>query len=227
MEVKDIMTTDVRTVTPETTLKDVAAVLIENGISGVPVCGADGRVLGVVSEADILFKEYDPGQRLGRPLAWLIDGRSDASLIKAAATTAAGAMTAPAITIGPERPVAEAARELTERNVNRLPVVKGETLVGIVTRADLVRAFTRSDEEIGREIRDDVVSRSLWLDPDTVTVTVECGAVTLAGEVEGRGDARLLGRLVACIPGIVSVQNDVTWRIDDAGRRCRALARSF
>ena len=171
MEVKDIMTTDVLTVTPETTLKGVAAILVENGISGVPVCGADGRVLGVVSEADILLKWHNPGQRLGRPLAWLIDGRSDTALIKAAATTAAGAMTAPAITIGPERPAAAAARELTERNVNRLPVVKGETLVGIVTRADLIRAFTRSDEEIGREIRDDVVSRSLWLDPDTVTVT--------------------------------------------------------
>lgn len=218
MEVKDIMTTDVRTVTPETTLKNVAAVLVENGISGVPVCGADGRVLGVVSEADILLKEHNPGERLGGPLAWLLDGRSDASVIKAAATTAVGAMTAPAITIAPERPVAEAARELTERNIKRLPVVKGEMLVGIVTRADLVRAFTRSDEEIGREIRDDVVSRSLWLDPNSVTITVEQGAVALAGEVEGRSGARLLGLLVARIPGVVSVQNDVTWRIDDTGR---------
>lgn len=226
MKVMEIMTADVRTVTPETTLKDVATVLVENRISGVPVCSADGRVLGVVSEADILLKEWNPGQRLGGPLAWLLDGRSDASVIKAAATTAAGAMTAPAVTIGPERPVAEAARELTERNVNRLPVVKGGTLVGIVTRADLVRAFTRTDEEIGREIREDVVSRSLWLEPDSVTITVEQGAVALAGEVEGRSGACLLGRLVARVPGVVSVQNDVTWRTDDTGRKGRTLARN-
>ena len=227
MKVKEIMTTGVRTVTPDTTLKDVAAVLVENRISGMPVCDADGRVLGVVSEADILFKEYEPGQRLGGLLAWLVDGRSDAAVLKAAATTAAEAMTAPAITINPERLVAEAARELIERNVNRLPVVRHETLVGIVTRADLVRAFTRSDEEIAREIREDVVLRSLWLEPESVTITVERGAVMLTGDVERRTDTRRLGRLAGRVPGIVSVQNDVTWRTDDTGRRGRALARNL
>lgn len=226
MKIEEIMTTDVRTVTSDATLKDVAVVLAENGISGVPVCGSDGRVLGVVSEADILLKEYDAGQRLGGPLAWLVDGRRDTTVAKALATTAAEAMTAPAITIGPKRSVAEAARELTERNVNRLPVVQGGTLVGIVTRADLVRAFTRSDEEIEREIREDVVSRSLWLEPASVAITVEQGAVALGGEVASRSDARLLGRLVTRIPGVVSVQNDVTWRIDEPGRRSRALVRS-
>ena len=84
-------------------------------------------------------------------------------------------MTAPAITIPPYESVSEAARIMCERRVNRLPVVKDERLVGIVTRADLVRAFTRGDAEIEREIREDVIERTMWIDTGKIEVVVQRG----------------------------------------------------
>jgi CBS domain-containing protein len=212
------------TIGPETPLRDVARILVERGISGLPVCDAERRVLGVVSEGDILYKEHDPAQPRRGPLGWLAYGGTTPAVVKAAALTAGEAMTAPPITIGRHRPVAEAARLMTEHRVNRLPVVKGDELVGIVTRADLVRAFTRPDEQIAQEIRRDIVRRSLWLDPATVQVAVERGAVTLAGQLEGRSDAVVLERLVARVPGVVSVRSELTWREDDTGRRPVAAA---
>ena len=224
MKVEEIMTRDVVTIGPETPLRDVARILVERGISGVPVCDAERRVLGVVSEGDILYKEHDPAQPRRGPLGWLAYGATTRGLAKAAARTAGEAMTAPAITVSRHRPVSEAARLMTEHRVNRLPVVKGDALVGIVTRADLVRAFTRPDADIAQEIRRDVVRRALWLDPASVQIAVERGAVTLSGELDGRSDAVVLERLVARVPGVVSVRSKVTWREDDTGRRPVAAA---
>jgi CBS domain-containing protein len=106
------------------------------------------------------------------------------------------------------------------RGINRLPVVKDEELlVGIVTRADLVRAFTRTDEEIAAEIYGDLLERSLWLDRDAVEVAVEGGHVALAGTVPRRSDAKLLERLVGRLPGVLSVAADLHWDADDTSRR--------
>jgi CBS domain-containing protein len=212
------MTAAVLTVSPETPLKDVAAILAEHGISGVPVCDAEGRVLGVVSEGDILFKEQGVRERHGGALAWLVDGSRWQDTSKASARTAGEAMTSPAITITQERPAAAAARIMLDRAVNRLPVVRDGVLVGIVSRSDLVRAFTRSDEEIVTEIREDVLRRALWLDPDSVEITVRRGEVQLAGEIEAKSDAEVLTKLVARIPGVVSVGSDVLYRVDDLQR---------
>jgi CBS domain-containing protein len=212
------MTAEVLTVSPETPLKDVAAILAEHGISGVPVCDAGGRVLGVVSEGDILFKEQGVRERHGGALAWLVDGSRWQDTLKASARTAGEAMTSPAITITQDRPAAAAARIMLDRAVNRLPVVRDGVLVGIVSRSDLVRAFTRSDEEIVTEIREDVLRRALWLDPDSVEITVRRGEVQLAGEIEAKSDAEVLTKLVARIPGVVSVGSDVLYRVDDLQR---------
>ena len=218
MNVRDLMTAAVLTVSPETPLKDVAAILAEHGISGVPVCDAEGRVLGVVSEGDILFKEQGVRERHGGALAWLVDGSRWQDTSKASARTAGEAMTSPAITITQDRPAAAAARIMLDRAVNRLPVVRDGILVGIVSRSDLVRAFTRSDEEIAAEIREDVLRRALWLDPDSVEITVRRGEVRLAGEIEAKSDAEVLTKLVLRIPGVVSVGSDVLYRVDDLQR---------
>ena len=225
MKVEDVMTQEVHCVAPEASLKDVAAVLVEHAISGVPVCDGDGRVLGIVSEADILYKELGPRPRRGGPLAWLVDGGGYAEAVKSAARTAGEAMTRPAVTIDPDRPVSEAARLMLERRVNRLPVVKADQLLGIVTRADLVRAFTRTDAEIEHEIRDEVLDRVLLLPPGAVSVVVTEGQVRLGGLVERRSEAELLPGFVARVPGVVAVDADVKWRLDDVSRKGqRALA---
>jgi CBS domain-containing protein len=227
MRVRDVMTEQVLTIGPEAPIRDVARILVEHRISGIPVCDIEGRVVGVVSEADILYKEHDPAEgHAGGSLGWLVDGRPDPKRwAKAEALTAARAMTAPAITIAPAESVEMAARTMSERGVNRLPVVDGETLVGIVTRADLVRAFTRSDDELAREIRDDVLERTMWIEQGRVDVEVSNGWVTLSGTVDRHSDAELLLRLVRRVPGVVAVESSVAWRIDDKSRRGRREAR--
>ena len=221
MRIRELMTRDVATVTPETTLREVARLLTERGISGVPVVDPDGAVVGVVSEADVLVKERGPERRPAGRFAWFTDGRDPAADAKAAARTAAEAMTSPALTIRPERPASAAARLMIERGINRLPVVKDGALVGIVTRADLVRAFTRPDAELAREIRADVVERAMWLSRDQIDVTVVDGEVALAGSVETRVDAEVLELLTARVPGVVAVSSRVRWRTDSEPTHAR------
>lgn len=217
MRVRELMTEQVLTIGPEAPIKDVAKILVENRISGLPVCDIEGHVLGVISEGDILYKVHDPTETHTRgPLGWIIDGApNDAGYIKAKALTARKAMTSPAITIAPYDSASDAARIMSERRVNRLPVVKDEQLVGIVTRADLVRAFTRTDAEIAREIREDVLERTMWIDIGRVEVDVHGGQAVLSGRLNTRSDVELLGRLVARVPGVVAVESSVIWAVDD------------
>jgi CBS domain-containing protein len=223
MKVEQLMSRDVITVTPQTTLKQVAELLADHRIAGVPVCDADGHLLGVVSEADILWKELGArpggGGMLDRVLE-LAYGQGK----RLAAVTAGEAMTSPATTIGPAASVAWAAELMTNLKINRLPVVENDKLVGIIARADLVRAFTRSDEEIEDEINDDVLLHTLWVDPDTVSLTVVHGMVTISGEVENRSTAELIEAYIRRVPGVVSVHSDLRYRFDDLARRVAASA---
>ena len=217
MTIRDVMTTSVLTVRPDTPLKDVARLLIDGDVSGVPVVDEDGAVLGVVSEGDFLVKEQGPQALRHRRLARLL-GESEATkrqIGKLAARTAGEAMTVPAITMEPTRAIQDAAAVMTERRVNRLPVVESGRLIGIVTRADLVRAYLRTDDELVRTIRQDVLHRILWLDPATFDVTVHAGEAVVRGTVERRSTARILEEAIAMVPGIVSLTADVGWSFDD------------
>jgi CBS domain-containing protein len=202
------MTTDVTTVAPDTDLRDVAALLVQKRISGVPVVDGE-RVVGVVSERDILFKER-PSSGLQRGvLAWLMDEGD--LMLKIDATTAQLAMTSPPITISPERSVADAASLMLEERISRLPVVEGSRLVGIVTRHDLVRAFARADEEIWQEIDSDPLIRSYWRRPTSYDVAVAHGRVTLSGKVDTKEHARAIEAFVDRVPGVVSVASRLHW----------------
>jgi CBS domain-containing protein len=214
------MTRDVVSVTPDIPLKDVAAVLVERGISGLPVCGPDGVVVGVLSEADLLVKQGGSPERSGGLFAWLVETASAPDLAKLRAHTAGEAMTAPAITVETASPVSEAARTMVSLGVNRLPVVEDGRLVGIVTRADLVRLFTRSDEEIARDIRQDVVKR-LWIAPERIEVDVEQGEVVLRGEVDTEVEAALLEKRIPLVAGVVGVRSELSWAVDRSGNSSR------
>jgi CBS domain-containing protein len=213
VKISEIMTRDVVAVSGETPLKEVARTLSERGISGVPVVDGAGSLAGVLAESDIVRTEQGVEREDERGLlVRLIEGPP----VRVEARTAGDVMNAPAVTIGPDDEVAEAARLMTEQGFNRLPVVDGGgSLAGIVTRADLVRAFTRPDEEIEREIRDEVLLRTLWIDPASVQVSVHDGEVTLEGDVGQKADAELLEYFASRVPGVVAVRSDLSWRLED------------
>jgi len=223
MRVQDLMTKDVLTVRSGTELKDAATLLAAHRISGLPVVDGEGHVLGVVSEGDILYKESGVQDRPGL-LDRLLSVPPTGIDLKLAARTVGEAMTAPALTIGPRRPVTEAATRMIEEGVNRLPVIDDEErLIGIITRADLVQAFVRSDTEIEQEIVDDVFRRTLWLEPDTIHVEVVRGEVRLTGEVETRTDAELIPTFVQRVPGVVGVLSKLSWREENGHLPGRAV----
>ena len=216
MKVKDLMSVEVLTTTPETPLKEAAALLAERRISGVPVVDESGAVVGVLSEADILVKAGGAHPRSGL-LGWLLEPEFDLH-DKIAARTVGEAMSAPAVTITPGRLVHEAAALMIAESVNRLPVVEDGALLGILTRADVVRAFTRTDAEIADEIREEILRRTLWLEPGAVSMDVVDGVVHLEGDVETEADAELLPVFVARVPGVVSVRADIRARATTNGR---------
>jgi len=208
MLVREVMTTDVVTVEESTPLKEAALLLAERRISGVPVVDADRKVVGVLSEADVLAQER--GRAIRQPgLLGLVFDPDAVWREKAGARTAGEAMSSPAIVIGPHRPVHAAASLMLEDDVNRLPVVQHGRLLGIVTRADLVRAFVRDDAELQREIVGEVFGRALWLNPDRLTVTVEDGVATVFGSLATAADDQAMRELVARVPGVVSVVSHV------------------
>jgi CBS domain-containing protein len=217
LTIRDVMTSPVFTVRRDTPLKEVARLLIDNGVSGVPVVDAGGTVLGVVSEADFLVKEQGAAEVRHRRLAGLLGESTQTrhQLGVVGARTAGEAMTAPPITIEARRSVREAAAVMTHERVNRLPVIEHGQLVGIVTRADLVRAYLRSDQELVDTIRKDVLLGILWLDPAAFEVSVTNGEAAISGHVERRSTAEIIEETVRMVPGIVTVDSEIGWTLDD------------
>ncbi|HEV2374578.1 MAG TPA: CBS domain-containing protein [Streptosporangiaceae bacterium] len=202
--VQDVMTRRVISVREDASFKEMADMLRRSRISAFPVIDSDNRVIGVVSEADLLVKEAV--QATGTSIiAALRHVREDD---KAKGVTAADLMTRPAITIGPGTSVAQAARVMYDRRVKRLPVVDAAGhLLGIIGRADVLAVFSRPDEEI----RDEIVHRVL---PAAVTgksadfeVTVRDGIVTISGLPQSEQAIRALLDGARHVQGVVAVRD--------------------
>ncbi|MEU1673119.1 CBS domain-containing protein [Streptomyces roseifaciens] len=216
-----VMKDDVVRAEPDTPFKEVARLLAEHRISGLPVVDARGKVLGVISETDLLTRPAagpgGPERRLRLPRLGRAARRSAA---KARARTAEQLMTAPAVTVRAGDSIAEAARTMARHRVERLPVVDEENrLVGIVTRRELLQVFLRTDADIRREVVDEVLVRTLWLAPHAVDVAVADGVVTLAGELEQRSEVQVALRMTKEIDGVVAVVDKLTHRVDDSRLR--------
>ena len=213
MRVVDLMASDVISVLRETSLREAARLMVEKGISGLPVTDEEGTLVGVVSEGDFLRKEVDRGDLMGRGLLGvLFDNRNSL----AEAETVGEVMAVTVFTVSPDATLVEAARTMTTHGVKRLPVVTREgKLVGVISRRDVVAAFTRPDELIEDEIREDILRRLLVLDPALLEISVDAGVVTIAGELPTRTDTRLLEAMVQRTDGVIRAEINVTWRVDD------------
>lgn len=205
--VSDVMTQSVAAIGRETAFKEIVRIMQERKVSALPVLERGGRVVGVVSEADLLpkeeFRDGDPDR--------YTQLRRLSDLAKAGALTAAELMTAPALTVEADATLAQAARTMARAKVKRLPVVDDSGMLrGIVSRADLLKVFLREDEEIAEEVRREVVSYLFPGPASAVRVGVRDGAVTLSGRVRDTALVPVAARLVRAVEGVVDVEFDGT-----------------
>jgi len=202
--VKDVMTTHVVAVRLNATFKDMATRLREFRVSAFPVLDAENKVVGVVSEADLLTKEALEDSAPGL-MSGILRGRERA---KAEAVTAADLMTKPPVTIGPRELVSHAARLMYSRKVKRLPVVDDDgRLIGIVSRADVLSVYSRPDADIRHDIIENVIIGTVLTDPARFTVTVRDGMVTVEGKPENASVGRDMVEEIRHVEGVVTVRD--------------------
>jgi CBS domain-containing protein len=217
--VKDVMSTHVIAVRQDAPYKDMAAMLHEQRVSAFPVLDDDNKVIGVVSEADLLTKEAVNDSMPGA-LDSILRRREYA---RANALTAAELMTKPPVTIAPNAPVSQAARLMYSRRVKRLPVTSDDgTLIGIVSRADVLSVYNRPDADIEREITQDQILGMFLCDPGRFTVTVKDGIVTVEGTPESTVVGRDIIEAARHVEGVVAVRDRLSY-LQDTPYRPRTL----
>ena len=206
--VKDVMSTHVIAVREIATFKEMAARLREQRVSAFPVIDRENKVIGIVSEGDLLTKVAVEGELAGA-FRGMVQDREQA---KAAGLTAADLMTSPAVTIGPNEPVARAARLMHSRRVKRLPVTDEDgKLIGIVTRSDVLSVYGRPDADIRHEITQDLILDTHRFDPDRFTVTVKDGIVTIEGAPETTTVGRDIIEAARHVEGVVAVRDRLAY----------------
>ncbi|MEY2225564.1 CBS domain-containing protein [Streptomyces sp. BF23-19] len=199
--VSDVMTHTAVAIGREASYKEIVELMDEWKVSAVPVLEGEGRVVGVVSEADLLpkeeFRQDDPR---------LPDQLEEAS--KAGGVLAEELMSSPAVTVHPDATLAEAAQIMARRRVKRLPVVNGVGMLeGVVSRSDLLKVFLRTDEEIEEEIRDAVLAE--LAPPVDLQASVKDGVVTLRGSLRNRALVPLVARAIRAVEGVVDVRMEL------------------
>ena len=216
MNAADIMVKDVVSVGPETPVREVALLMLERRISGVPVVDGEGRILGIVSEGDLIRRpEIDTDHA---PTGWLglflSDEERARDFIKSHGRKAGEVMTQPALWTGPDTPLAEIVRLMERHRVKRLAIVEHGKLAGLVTRADLLRAMVAhrdaapaasNDQEV-RERVDRMLRDEDWADSAYVYVRVEGGVAHLWGTVESASQREALMIAVRGVPGVKDVE---------------------
>ncbi|KOV49925.1 CBS domain-containing protein [Streptomyces sp. AS58] len=205
--VSDVMTHTVVAVGQDAQFKDIVKIMRERKVSALPVLDSEGRVIGVVSEADLLpkeeFRDSDPDR--------FTQQRRLSDLAKASGVTAQELMSAPAVTLHPDATLAQAARIMAQRDIKRLPVINDEGLLkGIVSRADLLKIFMRSDEELAEEVRHEVVGRLFPAPVEPIRVDVDDGVVSLTGRIRDNSLVPVAARLIRAVEGVVDVEFELT-----------------
>jgi CBS domain-containing protein len=212
--VQDVMTRDVVVAHEPTPFHELVELLSRHRINALPVVDDARHVLGIVCDSDLVLKEVQALK--GRLEPGELTTRQRMERAKAAGITAREVMTAPVVTVYPEELVADAARRLHAWKLDQLPVVdRAGVLIGIISRADVLKVFLRSDQKIRFELLDDIAGRLLRLPADAVQVEVVGGVVTLAGHLERRSRVVALTELAGLVDGVVAVRNQFTFEHDD------------
>lgn len=217
MRAKDVMTTEPISVGPQATVAEIADLLLRNRISGVPVVDAGGKVLGVVTENDLMHRPETGGPRRRSRLLALFAGGQDAEFVKTHGRYAHEVMSAPPIVVDEETPLEEIANLLEERRIKRAPVVRDGVLVGIVSRADLLRGLAAGKRPAApspalddRAVREAILAemrREKWPTAGVVNVVVSQGVAHLWGLLGADEDPRALRVLAENVPGVREVQD--------------------
>jgi CBS domain-containing protein len=206
--VRDVMSTHVIAAHASATYKELAAMLHYQRVSAFPVVDEDNKVIGIVSETDLLAKVALEGT-VPQTLQSLPHQRERS---RVSGLTAAELMSRPAVTIGPDAPVSHAARLMYNKRVKRLPVVGADgTLIGIVSRSDVLSVYSKPDEQIRDEVTSELIRGAFLPDPGMFSVTVKDGIVTLAGKPETIEDGQDMAAAVRHMEGVVAVRDRLSY----------------
>jgi CBS-domain-containing membrane protein len=220
--VGDVMTSRVHVASPLTPFKLLVRLIEENRISAIPIVDTRGVPVGVVSESDLLLKEWRG--ELEADAGPLHGWKNRLERAKAGAVLAQDLMTSPAITVAASALITDAARLMHERNVRRLVVVDQRgRIAGIVSRSDLLQVFLRTDEDLREEVVERIIPAILPTEGDNVVVEVRSNVITLSGEVDRRSDSEILTRMSREVDGVVDVVNLLRFRWDDLRQRAGAI----
>lgn len=221
MNAADVMTRSALvTVAPMTTIADAAGLMLQHRISGLPVVDEKGQLLGIVTEGDLLRRTETGTERRHNPWLELLlgPGRLAQEYVDAHAQFVSEVMTCDVVSVTPQSPLSEIVRLMERRNVKRLPVLEAGTLVGIISRANLVRALLNNlpepAERSDAEIRDCILAemaKQPWGPRASVAVQVMAGVVELTGALTDEGERIALRVLAEGIPGVKAVRDRVVW----------------
>jgi len=223
MQAKDVMTTNVATVRPDTALSDAIGLMLDRHISGLPVVDGEGRLVGVLTEGDLLRRsEIGTEATRARWIDFLMGpGNLAAEYVRTHGRQVENLMTPDVATVDPETPLTDVVNLMERRHIKRVPVVRDDKLVGLVSRADLLRALSGvlrqamqpkvlTDAEIRQEIIAEF-DRNRWVPDDSVTVRVDEGVVILEGTIFDNRDRAAMIVAARNVPGVKAVQDDLTW----------------
>jgi CBS domain-containing protein len=228
VQVRDVMTRELVTIGPDAPFKEVAELMVGRHLGALPVVDREGRLLGIVSEADLLPKEADgwpkspwtPGVFIWEQYRRQEELGSD----KGSGSVAADVMSSPVEVASPGESLRSVARRMVDGSLRRLPVVDGGRLVGILTRGDVLRVFARPDAVLGKAIERVLDERGYAHPRHDLEVIVADGVVSLRGLVETLADVEAIGDLVEDMDGVVSVDNLLGFQEVDPPRPSRASA---
>jgi CBS domain-containing protein len=218
----DVMTRSILSVAPDASLVEAIRLMLDNRVSGLPVIDEAGQLVGILTEGDLL-RRGETGTERQRP-RWLEilmgPGRLASEYVRTHGRKIDDLMTREPISVAPEAPLDEIVKLMERHRIKRVPVIERDKLVGIVSRADLLRALARRlDEQTAGVVGDDdirerilaVLAKASWVPRDGIEIRVENGVVNLNGVILDENEREALRVAAENVPGVRAVEDHLVW----------------